>query len=213
MRKIYILLIISLLSIGFDIKASDTLHLSLQDVIIRAKISSTDAINARHSFLSEYWNWRSFKANYLPALNFSLNPTLQREINKVTLSTGEINYVEQNIFSTNANLSVIQNVAFSGGTFYVNTSAERIDQFSTNGVTWRSNPVNIGYQQNLFGYNSFKWERKLMPLKFQEAQKRYIETIELVNVKASDYFFSVALAKSAYKSAWFYTGNLKMILF
>ena len=42
------------------------LSLTLQEVIEMARQNSPDAMAARHSFQSAYWNFRSFKANSLP---------------------------------------------------------------------------------------------------------------------------------------------------
>lgn len=184
-----------------------TVELSLSETVDLALRQSPDAQTARHSFLSSYWNYRYFRANYLPAVSLTSDPTLDRAINKVTLPDGTVNFVEQNILNTDLTLSVTQNVSFTGGTFFVETSALRMDQISDHTVSWKTSPVNIGYRQSLFGYNSLKWDRKIEPVRYLEAKKSYAETLQLVAARAADRFFALATAQSNYETACFNYAN------
>ena len=62
-----------------------TMELSLDETVKLAKLQSPDAQTARHSFRSAYWNYKYYRANYLPALSLTSDPNLNRAINKVTL--------------------------------------------------------------------------------------------------------------------------------
>ena len=44
------------------------LTLTLEQAIEQAREMSPDAQSARHTFRSAYWNYRYYRANYLPAL-------------------------------------------------------------------------------------------------------------------------------------------------
>ena len=55
--------------------------------------------------------------------------------------------------------------------------------------------MNIGLQQPINGYNGFHWERQIEPLKYQAAQRQYIQTLEQVSLRAVNYFFDLALAQ------------------
>lgn len=90
---------------------------------------------------------------------------------------------------------------WTGGTFFVETSAQRIDLFSDNSHSYQTSPVNIGYTQSLFGYNSLKWNRRIEPVRYREARKRYAETLELVAAAATQKFFALATAQSNYEIA------------
>ncbi|WP_297272199.1 TolC family protein [uncultured Bacteroides sp.] len=177
------------------------MELTLQQTIDHARRYSTDAQSARHSFRSSYWNYRYYRANYLPNLSLSSTPYLDRAINKVTQSDGSVKFVEQNLLSTDLTLSLTQNVTWTGGTFFVETSAQRLDLFSDNSHSYQTSPVNIGYQQSLFGYNSLKWNRRIEPVRYREARKKYAETLELVAAAATQKFFDLATAQSNYETA------------
>lgn len=92
-----------------------TMELSLDETVKLAKLQSPDAQTARHSFRSAYWNYKYYKANYLPALSLTSDPNLNRAINKVTLGDGTVKFVEQNMLSTDLTLSLTQNIPWTGG--------------------------------------------------------------------------------------------------
>lgn len=178
-----------------------TMELSLDETVKLAKLQSPDAQTARHSFRSAYWNYKYYKANYLPALSLTSDPNLNRAINKVTLEDGTVKFVEQNMLSTDLTLSLTQNILWTGGSLFIETAAQRMDLFSDHTTAWQTSPINIGYRQSLFGYNSLKWDRRIEPVRYREAKKSYVETLELVAARATQKFFNLATAQSNYETA------------
>jgi len=49
--------------------------------------------------------------------------------------------------------------------------------------------------QPLFRYNELKWQKKIEPLRYEEARKTYLRDIENVHMMAVQYFFNLALAQ------------------
>ena len=179
----------------------NTTELTLPQTVNLALQQSPEAQAARHSFLSSYWNYRYFRANYLPALTLTSEPNLNRAINKVTLPDGSVQFVEQNVLNADLTLSITQNVSLTGGTFFVETSAQRMDMISDDVVSWQTSPITIGYKQSLFGRNSLKWDRRIEPVRYLEAKKSYAETLQLVAAGAAQRFFNLATAQSNYETA------------
>ena len=173
----------------------------LDDVVLRACQSSPDALAARHTFRSAYWDYRSFRADYLPSLTLTSGPNLDRSINQITMEDGSVRFVEQNLLNTDLSLRVQQNVSWTGGTLSLESSLLRTDLLSDRTFSWKSVPVNIGYSQSLFGYNNLKWRRRIEPVRYEEAQRSYLETMELVAARAVDKFFALAMAQSNYATA------------
>ena len=172
------------------------LTLTLEQAIEQAREMSPDAQSARHTFRSAYWNYRYYRANYLPALTLTSAPYMDRAINRITMGDGSVQFVEQNLLSTDLSLSVTQNIALTGGTLSLTTSAQRLDLLSEHTSSWQTSPVMIGYSQSLFGYNSLKWDRRIEPVRYEEARKSYVETLELVAATATQKFFDLATAQS-----------------
>ncbi len=171
--------------------------LDLQEVIKLARNQSLEAMVAKHKFLADYWEYRSYKAKYLPDLTLRTEfPDFNRSIEKYQNPDGSYSYVEDNINTSSLNLDLYQNIGITGGQLFVNTDLQRIDQFGDNdGHTYRSTPVSIGYRQPTLLYNKFKWEKKIEPVKYKEAKKQYLANLENVTLKAVNYYFDLILAQ------------------
>ena len=184
-----------------------TTELSLEQVVKIARLEPPDAQTAHHSFRSAYWNYKYYRANYLPTLNLTSDPNLNRAINKITMGDGSVKFVEQNLLNTDLTLNLSQNIPWTGGSLFLETSAQRMDLFSEHKYSWQTSPIMIGYRQSLFGYNSLKWDKRIEPVRYQEAKKNYVETLELVSANAINKFFALATAQSNYDIASFNYAN------
>lgn len=89
---------------------NQTMEMSLEQVVKIARLESPDARTARHSFRSAYWNYKYYRANYLPSLSLSSDPNLNRAINKITMGDGSVKFVEQNLLNTDLTLNLSQNI-------------------------------------------------------------------------------------------------------
>jgi outer membrane protein TolC len=174
----------------------EALTLTLDQTIELARKQAPEVLYARHTFRSAYWSYCWYKANYLPSLTFNSSPNFNHTINPITLPDGRQQFVPQNELSTNANLSVNQNFALTGGSFYIQTGLQRIDQLDDKTKEYNSTPIVLGYQQSLLGYNSLKWSRRTEPVRFEAAKKTYVETLVLVEAKAAILFFQLASAQT-----------------
>ena len=175
-----------------------TLTLTLSEVIRMAQENSPSAISARLNRESAELSYRNYKANYLPSMTLSSNPSYSRSINKVTQPDGTFKYLEQNSLSSDLALSIQQNFALTGGSFSITSSLDRTDFFregQEKQTSFSTSPIYIGYSQTLFGVNSLKWDRRMEPIAYREACKRYNETMELIASYACSYFFSLASAQ------------------
>ena len=179
-------------------QSSEARHLNLEEVIEIAREQSPDALAARHRYRGSYWRHQSYKAGYLPGLRLDATlPNLNRNIQAITLPDGSDVFVRRSLASSSGNLSLNQRIGLTGGQIFMNTGLERIDLIREDGNTtsFLSTPINIGFSQPIFGYNPYKWERKIEPLRFQEARKRYIEDLETISMRANNLFFDLLLAQ------------------
>ena len=163
MKKI---LILTLLLLPTVLHAQQKLTLDLQQTIRLANDSSLESFRAQNMYLSGYWEYRSYRANRLPSLTLDLTPAqYYRDITRRYDSDADIAvYRSQQSFSAYGSLSIQQNLDLTGGTFYANTSLGYMRNFGSNKYTqYTSVPFQIGYTQELIGYNAFRWERKIEP--------------------------------------------------
>ncbi len=177
--------------------AQEALQLTLGQAIALAQQHSPSAVAAQHTLESAYWSYRYYQASYKPSVELSASPQFNRGIERVIQPDGTNNFVHVSQVSSNVSLQITQNLPLTGGSIFVNSSLLRDDQIEGDGATsYRSQPITIGYQQSLLGYNALKWDRRIEPLRWQEAQKQYTETMELVASQASNYFFALATAQT-----------------
>ncbi|MDE6380996.1 MAG: TolC family protein [Muribaculaceae bacterium] len=186
----------SAICIQADAEDTPRQALTLNEVIARAQANSPAAQSAKHAFLAAEWQYKYYQANYLPSVTLSSSPFLNREINRITLNDGTSAFIKQNQINTDLALTINQNIPFTGGTLFLKSSLSRIDELELRKTSYSSYPVTVGYRQNLFGYNSLKWDRRIEPLRYQEAKKNYDEAMELVAAHACGYFFSLVEAQA-----------------
>jgi outer membrane protein TolC len=189
-------IIIFLLSV-FNLSAQKH-QLTLEDVINIAKERSPDALKAKHQFRSDYWSFKTYKRSMLPQLSFEGTiPSLQRAFTKYTTSTGTEAYVSQQYISYSGNLVLNQKVGLTGGNVFVSSGLQRIDNYydTTSTQSYLSTPINIGFSQPLFNYNPYRWNKKIEPIKYEKAERSYIESMEQVALTSVGYYFDLLAAE------------------
>ena len=178
--------------------------LSMEDVIRLAQENSISAMTNRNMFAASYWQYRSFRAQYLPSLN--LNGSLANfNRSLITLqdyNTGMIRYAENYNMTNDLTLSIRQNIALTGGTLSLSTSLQRLDQFGPQrSINWYAQPIYLSYMQSLWGFNSLKWDKKTEPRNFEIAKRQYLENMEQVTISAADCFWNLNAARVSYENA------------
>jgi hypothetical protein len=192
------LLVILTMAPGHLSAQQNNLTLTLDDVIRLAKEQSPSAIMARHRFRGSYWEYRTHVAKFRPSLTLqSTLPNFTRSIEKITMPDGTDKFVERSTTNSSMDFALTQNIAPTGGSIFMNSGLERIDNFNDtiNPVSYLTTPVSIGFRQPISGYNSFRWEKKIEPLKYEEARKDYVDAMENVSLRAVNYFFNLMLAQ------------------
>lgn len=187
-----------LIVISLAINAQTAVNkLTLQEVLDLAKEQSPRAIQAKHQFRAAYWEYRSYKAEYLPSVTFiGTLPGFSRQIVKHQNNEGVYSYVEENTNSISGGLTLKQNIGLTGGEVFIESNLERTDIFGDNQTTsFLSVPIRIGFRQELFGFNQLKWNKKIEPLKYLEAKRNYLDALESISYEATGIFFDLILAQ------------------
>jgi len=175
-----------------------TVTFSLHDAIRIAQQQSPDALMAKHRFRSSYWQFRSYRATYLPGLQMNATiPNLNRSIEAITLPDGSSNYVPRSLINYSANLALNQKVGWTGGEVFINSGIQQMTNFYTDTTTkqFLADMVSIGFRQPIFTYNEYKWDKKIEPLKYDEAKRTFLEDNEQVAITAINRFFNLLSAQ------------------
>lgn len=188
---------------AMPVAAQQVRTLSLADAIEMAKRNSYAAQVARYSFLGQYWNYRSYRAELLPSLNLS-GGVMEFDRSIVEArdpDTGRISYVDNNSLSNELSLSVNQNIPFLGGTLSLQSSLARLDQFDYDMKTYNTVPLILSYTQPIKAYNALKWRKKTAPLEYENARRAYLETMQDITINVTNLFFTVLSAQEAYRQS------------
>ncbi len=173
-------------------------YLSLSEVIHIAQDRSPEAMIARHRFKRSYWEYRSFRAGYLPQLGLSATlPNFNRTIDAITQGDGTETYLERTLARYSANLSLRQKVGLTGGEVFLQSGLQRLDNYYADTSTrqFLSSPISVGFRQPIFGYNTYKWDKRIEPMRYEEARRQYLESNEQVASTAINFFFNLLTAQ------------------
>lgn len=176
---------------------TETKVLTLPEVIELAREQSLMALMSRHQFRSSYWEYRTHLARFRPGLTLEATiPSLNNSMESVTQPDGSEKFVSRSNMQTSLDMQLSQNIGLTGGRVFVSSQLQRNDNFGDEPpTTYLAYPVTIGFFQPINGYNPLKWDRKIEPMKYEEAKLHYVNAMERVSNRAVGYFFDLALAQ------------------
>ena len=180
-----ILFLCSLLSLNTVLAAGATdaparqRTISLDEAITLARVQSVDAAVALNELKTAYWEYRTFRADLLPEVNFAATlPSYNKSYNSYQQDDGSYTFVRNNYLQMNGQLSIDQNIWFTGGTLSLNTSLDFLRQLDgTVGNRFMSVPVALTLNQPIFGVNNIKWNRRIEPVRYAEAKAAFLRQI------------------------------------
>lgn len=206
MRKRYFFVLLVVLT-GFGrgyAQQNQVRKLTLQESIDMASDSSLQSFRVKNVYLANYWQYRSFKAARLPSLNLNTVPLqYNREFTKRYDPENNVDvYRVQQSWYTSGNVAINQNLDLTGGTFYIDSELGYFRNFGHASFSqYSSIPLRVGYVQRLMGYNAFKWEKKVEPLKYEKAKRQYLYAREEIAESVIELFFGLAMARAEYDMA------------
>ena len=110
--------------------------------------------------------------------------------------SGSYTFVSNNYLQLRGELSLTQNIWLTGGQLSVNSSLDFYRQLGNGSFNqFMSIPVALTLSQPIFGVNNIKWDRKIEPVRYEEAKAQFISATENVALLAIQYYFSFLLAK------------------
>ncbi len=200
-----IILIFSFFMFGIvELLARQRKELDMFQCVKIASDSSLQAFMAENYYQSGYWEYQSYKATRLPSLSLRLTPVqYNRNITKRYdfQENIDIYRTQQSLYSSGG-LRLDQNVSLTGGSFFMDSELGYIKNYGENdNVQFSTVPIRIGYSQALFGFNSFRWNKKIEPLKFEKAKSQFLYRQQEVAENTVQHFFNFALAQKEHELA------------
>lgn len=201
MKKLVFSIMIILVSVS---AFAESKVLTLTQSIRIANDSSLQSFRARNQYQYSSWQFKSFRAARLPSVKLTMTPvSYNRYIRQRYNSEENIDvYRAQQMYSAGGLMSVNQNVDFLGGQVYLESGIDYMRNFGDYaGNQFSAIPIRFGYSQSLIGYNQFKWDKKIEPLRYERSKKELLKNMEGVAETAVNYYFDLALAQADYNLA------------
>ncbi|MDX1939907.1 MAG: TolC family protein, partial [Saprospiraceae bacterium] len=200
MKKIILILFAILICGPLFAQEPELYRLTLDQVVQVAQSNAPDVQLAKTRLSNRFWSYQAFLADYKPLINFNATlPNLNRSIEAITLPDGGQAFIQRALMSNDVGLSLRQDIALTGGTVFLNTSLNRLDIFGSNGnpnaTSYFSTPVSVIFSQPVFGFNPLKWNKKIEPLRYQEAKRSFSEDMEQTAYDVTQLFFDVLIAQ------------------
>jgi outer membrane protein len=196
MKFLYLICLLMISHRAFGRGNSDTLRLTLQQVVEMARANSIAAKQAATVRETKYWEYRTYKSNYQPQLALSgILPDYNKTFIQVQQPDGTILFQPVHNDNSSLKLDFSQSITATGSTIYGTTQIQRFSDFDRHNVLYNGVPYGIAYAQPLFQFNKLRWDKRIEPLKYNESKQKYIEDQENIAVTVEGYFFDLLLAQ------------------
>jgi len=181
--------------------------LSLKNVVDLAISQSSAVKYIQNQDVNYYWRWKNHQTRFRPQLTLSGDlPDFQNQTKPIVQPDGSIVFNQVTQLETSAQLAISQPIPLLGAYVYAASGLVRLQDFNNSTVGFSGYPVSVGITQPLFAYNWMKWTSMTEPLVYEEAQKRFIESIEEISLNATSLFFRYLRIQTDYGLA---ESNLK----
>jgi outer membrane protein TolC len=177
---------------------------TLQTVIELAKAQSPKFRYAGVLLENRKWQYKTYRSHFLPQLNLSgVLPEYNRTIEPRLTDKGSLIFINTHNASSSMQLSLGQEIWPTGGYISINSNLKRLDDFQTetNRTRYSSVPATVTLTQPIFGYNNRAWERKISPLRYEEAKRDYREEMEEIAKEATNHYFNLLLSQIGFQIA------------
>ena len=187
---------------------SDTLRLTLDECITMARRQSVEAAVALGELRSAYWQWRSYRADLLPEVSLSGTvPSYNKRYSSYQQADGGLSFVRNDYLGLDGGLHITQKLWPTGGTLSLESSLDYLGARASSPASSASGashtglnsqlmslPIAVTLSQPLFAVNHQKWNRRIEPLRYREAQARFLTETEQVAMQAINLYFNLLLA-------------------
>ncbi len=166
------------------------LNLSLKDVVNLAIAQSTSMKYVQNRSVNYYWRYQNFRTGFRPQLILNGDlPNYNHTTEPITQPDGSVEFKQVSNLQMFANVALSQSIAATGTRIYAASSVYRIEDFFNNNIEFSGTPISIGFIQPVFAYNHMKWSKRTEPLIYEESTKNFLESIEEISLRATNYFF------------------------
>lgn len=171
-------------------------NISLDEVLDLVLANSYSIKRANTQKLWAQAGYDFYQSELKPGINVAGSlPSYSKTSLPVIQSDGSLSF--QPIRQANSYLSAYatQVIGATGGTVFARSDIQRFDDFSTNFSQFNGIPIRLGIYQPIFGFNPWKYRKKVENFSLEESKLQYNIAVEESLGQATDLFFDIIIAK------------------
>jgi outer membrane protein TolC len=197
-------LIVALICLCQPVLSQKKMILSLQEAVGVARGQSLLARQIEADYSSYVHRYRSFKASLKPQLSLDGTlPSYDRSLLNIVQPDGSYKVQSVRRSLLGSNLTITQNIFWTGGNVYVSSGA---NLFTNKGTgldqrQWQTAPFQIGIVQPLSLFNTVKWNFEQEKLRMKQATKQQIELYENLSGQITAAYFDLYVSKMVLNNA------------
>lgn len=182
---------------GYSVLSAQS-EVTLEDVLQSVLDNSFAVTSAKNQKEIAEAQYQFFESQLKPAVSLRASiPNYSKTSSPVIQPDGTISFTS--IKQANSALSIFatQVIPSTGGTLFLNSDLQRFDNFSLadHMKQYNGNPIRLGINQPLFGFNPWKYQQDIQLLLKEEASLDYNIRIEESLGRATDLYFNILIAK------------------
>ncbi|WP_293955981.1 MULTISPECIES: TolC family protein [unclassified Sphingobacterium] len=108
--------------------------------------------------------FQNFNAQFLPSVDLEINTPYQRSIQDVMQPEGEVYPIERSYFNPSTTFNITQRLLGTGGDLTISNSLSMLRNIKYSSTMFSSNWINLFYNQPIFGFNEYKWNKRKMEI-------------------------------------------------
>ena len=141
-------------------------------------------------------NYDFYRSQLKPNVSLRASiPNYSKTSTPVIQPDGTISFTSIQQANSSLSLFATQVIPATGGTLFLNSDIQRFDDLSLDGKAFNGNPIRLGINQPLFGFNPWKYQKDIQSLAKEESLLNYNISIEESLGLATDLYFNILIAK------------------
>ena len=192
--NIHIGLILSLVCFMNQLTAQS--KIVLEDILALTIENSIQVKLAKNDKELALENYKFFRTQLKPFIGIEASlPNYSKTSSPIIQQNGTIAF--QSIRQANSSISgfVSQVLPSTGGSLFLNSNIQRFDDFSFSDKQYNGIPIRLGINQSIFGFNPWKFDKKINAQLLAEANIAYNINIEESLGRATDLYFNILIAE------------------
>lgn len=195
MKHIITLILLFLLRLLTAQSLPDTLTLThLREL---AQERALEVVRAERNEILAVLDQEIYQAQVKPRLDLTANlPNFFSSFNETVQPDGTVAFRPVSINNSFAQLQLTQQLTATGGTLFLRSNLQRFDDFENDQSNYNGIPLRLGIIQPLLGgFNTWKWQKQILPLAQQETIALHKAEKEGAAAEATRLFFNLAFAQ------------------